>query len=160
MSDGLGINELRLILKESKTIAVVGLSANWYRPSYFAAKYMQEHGYKIIPVNPAYVGQEVLGERCYSSLEDIPESVDMVDCFRKSEDIEPIASQAVTIGAKIIWLQLGVKNESASEIASAAGMTYVENRCVKIEHGRLFGGLNWVGVNTKVISAKRPKWLP
>ena len=160
MSDGLGINELRVILKESKTIAVVGLSANWYRPSYFAAKYMQEHGYKIIPVNPAYVGQEVLGERCYSSLEDIPESVDMVDCFRKSEDIEAIASQAVTIGAKIIWLQLGVKNESASEIASAAGMTYVENRCVKIEHGRLFGGLNWVGVNTKVISAKRPKWLP
>jgi predicted CoA-binding protein len=160
MSDGLGINELRVILKESKTVAVVGLSANWYRPSYFAAKYMQEHGYKIIPVNPAYVGQEVLGERCYSSLEDIPESVDMVDCFRKSEDIEPIASQAVTIGAKIIWLQLGVKNESASEIASAAGMTYVENRCVKIEHGRLFGGLNWVGVNTKVISAKRPKWLP
>ena len=160
MSDGLGINELRVILKESKTIAVVGLSANWYRPSYFAAKYMQEHGYKIIPVNPAYVGQEVLGERCYSSLEDIPESVDMVDCFRKSEDIEPIASQAVTIGAKIIWLQLGVKNESASEIASTAGMTYVENRCVKIEHGRLFGGLNWVGVNTKVISAKRPKWLP
>lgn len=160
MSDGLGINELRVILKESKTIAVVGLSANWYRPSYFAAKYMQEHGYKIIPVNPAYVGQEVLGERCYSSLEDIPESVDLVDCFRKSEDIEPIASQAVTIGAKIIWLQLGVKNESASEIASAAGMTYVENRCVKIEHGRLFGGLNWVGVNTKVISAKRPKWLP
>jgi predicted CoA-binding protein len=160
MSDGLGINELRVILKESKTIAVVGLSANWYRPSYFAAKYMQEHGYKIIPVNPAYVDQEVLGERCYSSLEDIPESVDMVDCFRKSEDIEPIASQAVTIGAKIIWLQLGVKNESASEIASAAGMTYVENRCVKIEHGRLFGGLNWVGVNTKVISAKRPKWLP
>ena len=160
MSYGLGINELRVILKESKTIAVVGLSANWYRPSYFAAKYMQEHGYKIIPVNPAYVGQEVLGERCYSSLEDIPESVDMVDCFRKSEDIEPIASQAVTIGAKIIWLQLGVKNESASEIASAAGMTYVENRCVKIEHGRLFGGLNWVGVNTKVISAKRPKWLP
>ena len=160
MSDGLGINELRVILKESKTIAVVGLSANWYRPSYFAAKYMQEHGYKIIPVNPAYVGQEVLGERCYSSLEDIPESVDMVDCFRKSEDIEPIASQAVTIGAKIIWLQLGVKNESASEIASAAGMIYVENRCVKIEHGRLFGGLNWVGVNTKVISAKRPKWLP
>jgi len=160
MSDGLGINELRVILKESKTIAVVGLSANWYRPSYFAAKYMQEHGYKIIPVNPAYVGQEVLGERCYSSLEEIPESVDMVDCFRKSEDIEPIASQAVTIGAKIIWLQLGVKNESASEIASAAGMTYVENRCVKIEHGRLFGGLNWVGVNTKVISAKRPKWLP
>lgn len=160
MSDGLGINELRVILKESKTIAVVGLSANWYRPSYFAAKYMQEHGYKIIPVNPAYVGQEVLGERCYSSLEDIPESVDLVDCFRKSEDIEPIASQAVTIGAKIIWLQLGVKNESASEIASAAGLTYVENRCVKIEHGRLFGGLNWVGVNTKVISAKRPKWLP
>ncbi|MDA0237371.1 MAG: CoA-binding protein [Proteobacteria bacterium] len=160
MSDGHGINELRLILRESKTIAVVGLSANWYRPSYFAAKYMQEHGYKIIPVNPAYEGQEVLGERCYASLSDIDGSVDIVDCFRKSEDIEPIAEQAVAIGAKVLWLQLGVRNEEASRIAEKAGMTYVHDRCVKIEHGRLFGGLNWVGVNTKVISSKRPRWLP
>ena len=160
MSDDHGINELRQILRESKTIAVVGLSANWYRPSYFAAKYLQEHGYKIIPVNPAYGGQELLGERCYGSLEDIKEPVDMVDCFRKSEDIEPIAIQAVTIGAKVLWLQIGVKNDAASRIAENAGITYVHNRCTKIEHGRLFGGLNWVGVNTKVISSKRPRWLP
>ena len=160
MSDGKGISELRLILSESKTIAVVGLSANWYRPSYFAAKYMQEHGYRIIPVNPAYDGQELLGERCYSSLDEIAEPVDMVDCFRKSEDIMPIAEQAVSIGAKVLWLQLGVRNGEASRVAGKAGLTYVEDRCVKIEHGRLFGGLNWVGVNTKVISSKRPKWLP
>lgn len=160
MSDGQGISELRLILRESKTIAVVGLSANWYRPSYFAAKYMQEHGYKIIPVNPAYKGQEILGERCYSSLDEIEERVDMVDCFRKSEDIMPVAEQSVLIGAKVLWLQLGVKNEEASQVAGNAGIAYVEDRCVKIEHGRLFGGLNWVGVNTKVISSKRPKWLP
>ena len=160
MSDDHSINALRQILTESKTIAVVGLSANWYRPRYFAAKYIQEHGYKIIPVNPAYEGQELLGERCYGSLLDIPDSVDMVDCFRKSEDIQPIALQAVTIQAKVLWLQIGVKNESASRIAETAGITYVHDRCVKIEHARLFGGLNWVGVNTKVISSKRPRWLP
>jgi uncharacterized protein len=109
MSDDHGIKELRQILRESKTIAIVGLSANWYRPSYFAAKYLQEHGYKIIPVNPTYEGQELLGERCYGSLEDIKEPVDMVDCFRKSEDIEPIALQAVTIGGPLAtgWREKG-----------------------------------------------------
>ena len=152
------INTLRRILKQGKTIAVVGLSANWWRPSYFAAKYMQEHGYRIIPVNPQY--QEVLGEKCYANLRDIPEPVDIVDCFRRSEDIGPIADEAIAIGAKVLWLQLGVINHEAAEKARKAGLDVVMDRCVKIEHARLFGGLNWAGVNTKVISSKRPQWLP
>ncbi|MEK9872749.1 MAG: CoA-binding protein [Betaproteobacteria bacterium] len=160
MSDSTDIPTLRKILKQVSTIAVVGLSANWYRPSYFAAKYMQEHGYRIIPVNPAYENQEILGERCYARLSDIPEKIDLVDCFRKSETIEPLAQEAIDIGAKVLWLQLGVENEKAEVLARAAGLEVVRDRCVKIEHGRLFGGLNWVGVNTKVISAKKPQWLP
>jgi len=151
------INTLRRILRESKVIAVVGLSADWYRPSYFAAKYMQEHGYTVIPVNPRY--PEVLGQKCYRSLREIPGKVDLVDCFRKTEDIPPIAEDAIAIGAKVLWQQLGVKNEAAAARARAAGLDAVTDRCVKIEHGRLFGGLNWVGVNTRVISAKRPRWL-
>jgi uncharacterized protein len=158
MSDNTDINTLRRILKQSQTLAIVGLSANWFRPSFFAAKYLQEHGYRIIPVNPAY--EEVLGEKCYPSLKDIPEKIDMVDCFRKSEDIEPLAEQAIEIGAKVLWLQLGVVNEKAAQMARDAGLEVVQDRCVKIEHGRLYGGLNWAGVNTRVISAKRPQWLP
>ena len=158
MSDNTDINTLRRILKQSHTIAVVGLSANWYRPSFFAAKYMQEHGYRVIPVNPAY--EEVLGEKCYPNLKSIPEAIDIVDCFRKSEDIEPIAKEAIDIGAKVLWMQIGVINEKAAKMARDAGLDVVQDRCVKIEHGRLFGGLNWAGVNTKVISAKRPQWLP
>jgi predicted CoA-binding protein len=151
------INTLRRILKQSKAIAVVGLSADWWRPSYFAAKYMQEHGYRVIPVNPRY--PEILGEKCYASLRDIPERVDIVDCFRKSEDIAPIVDDAIAIGAKVLWMQIGVINHAAAEKARAAGLEVVMDRCVKIEHARLFGGLNWVGVNTKVISSKRPQWL-
>ncbi|NNC77713.1 MAG: CoA-binding protein [Woeseiaceae bacterium] len=158
MSDNTDINTLRRILKQSRTLAIVGLSANWYRPSFFAAKYMQEHGYRIIPVNPAY--EEVLGEKCYPSLKEVPEEIDIVDCFRKSQDIEPIAKQAIEIGAKVLWMQLGVVNEKVATMAREAGLEVVQDRCVKIEHGRLFGGLNWAGVNTKVISAKRPQWLP
>jgi predicted CoA-binding protein len=151
------INTLRRILSQNRVIAVVGLSADWFRPSYFAAKYMQEHGYRVIPVNPKYA--EILGEKCYASLKDIPVKVDIVDCFRKTADILPIAEDAVAIGAKVLWQQLGVKNEAAAARARAAGLEAVMDRCVKIEHGRLFGGLNWVGVNTRVISAKRPRWL-
>lgn len=158
MSDNTDINTLRRILRQTKTIAIVGLSANWYRPSFFAAKYLQEHGYRVIPVNPAY--EEVLGEKCYPGLKDIPEKIDMVDCFRKSEDIEPIAKEAIEIGAQILWMQIGVTNEKAAAMARAAGLDVVQDRCVKIEHGRLYGGLNWAGVNTKVISSKRPQWLP
>ena len=151
------INTLRRILRENKTIAVVGLSADWFRPSFFAAKYMQEHGYRIIPVNPKY--PEILGERCYKSLRDIPQKVDIVDVFRKTQDVPPIAEDAIAIGARVLWQQLGVRNEAAAAKARAAGLDTVMDRCVKIEHGRLFGGLNWVGVNTHIISAKRPRWL-
>jgi predicted CoA-binding protein len=148
------IAELRRILKTNHTIAVVGLSADWYRPSYFAAKYMQEHGFKIIPVNPKY--DEILGEKCYPNLKAIPEPVDIIDVFRKPDDCVPIAQDAVAIGAKVLWLQLGVVNEEAARVAEAGGLEVVMDRCVKIEYARLFGGLGWFGVNTKVISARRP----
>jgi predicted CoA-binding protein len=151
------INSLRRILRENKVIAVVGLSADWFRPSYFAAKYMLEHGYRIIPVNPKY--PEILGQKCYRALEEIPEKVGIVDVFRKAADVPPIAESAIAIGARVLWQQLGVRNEAADARARAAGLESVMDRCVKIEHGRLFGGLNWVGVNTRVISAKRPRWL-
>jgi predicted CoA-binding protein len=151
------INSLRRILRENKVIAVVGLSADWFRPSYFAAKYMLEHGYRIIPVNPKY--PEILGQKCYRALEEIPEKVGIVDVFRKAADVPPIAESAIAIGARVLWQQLGVRNEAADARARAAGLETVMDRCVKIEHGRLFGGLNWVGVNTRVISAKRPRWL-
>lgn len=158
MADDTDIATLRRLLHDCRTIAVVGLSANWYRPSYFAAKYMLDHGYTVIPVNPAY--QEVLGQKCYASLKDIPVRVDMVDCFRKSEEIPALATEAIAIGARVLWMQLGVVNEAAKRAALEAGLEVVMDRCVKIEHARLFGGLNWIGVNTKVISSKRPRWLP
>ena len=153
------INTLRRILRENRVIAVVGLSGDWFRPSYFAAKYLKEHGYRIIPVNPRYAGREIIGERCFASLREIAEKVDVVDVFRKTADVPPIADEAIAIGARVLWQQLGVRNESAAAKAQAAGLETVMDRCMKIEHGRLFGGLNWVGVNTKVISAKRPRWL-
>lgn len=151
------INSLRRILSQNRVIAVVGLSADWFRPSFFAAKYMKEHGYTIVPVNPRY--DAILGQKCYRSLRDIPGKVDIIDCFRKSADIMPICEDAIAIGARVLWQQLGVKNEAAAAKAQAAGLDAVMDRCVKIEHGRLFGGLNWVGVNTRVISAKRPRVL-
>jgi predicted CoA-binding protein len=147
------ISTLRRILREGRTLAVVGLSAEWHRPSYFAASYMQAKGYRIVPVNPRY--EQVLGERCYARLEDIPHPVDLVDVFRRTEDVLPIARSAVAIGAKCLWQQLGVKNLEADALARAAGLDSVMDRCVKIEHARLFGGLHWVGVNTRVISARR-----
>jgi predicted CoA-binding protein len=145
---------LRRILTRSRVLAVVGLSAQWYRPSYFAAKYMQDHGYRVIPVNPNYA--EVLGEKCYPSLRSIPEPVDIVDCFRKAPEIPAIADDAIAIGAKVLWMQLGIENADAARRAMAAGLDVVMNHCVKIEHARLLGGLNWAGVNTGVISSRRP----
>lgn len=145
---------LRRILMQCRTIAVVGLSANWHRPSYFAAKYMLEHGYTVIPVNPAY--KEVLGQACYPSLRDVPQRVDMVDCFRRAEDIPAIADEAIGIGARVLWMQLGVINPEAARKAEAAGLEVVMDRCVKIEYARLFGGLNWFGVNTGIVSSRRP----
>jgi predicted CoA-binding protein len=161
MSD---IATLRRILGTCKTIAVVGLSPQWHRPSFFAAKYMQGHGYRIVPVNPT--ATEILGERSYPSVTAAAEAlagqgqtIDMVDCFRKSEDIPPIADEAIAIGARCLWLQIGVIHEEAAAKARAAGLDLVMDRCVKIEHARLFGGLNWAGVNTRVISARRPQHL-
>jgi len=150
------IPTLRRILRSTRTIAIVGLSAEWHRPSYFVAKYMQQHGCRIVPVNPRYAGTAVLGEPCFGRLEDIPFAVDMVDVFRKPADVPPIATSAVAIGAKVLWQQLGVANLEADAIARAAGLDSVMVRCVKIEHARLFGGLHWAGVNTGVISARRP----
>jgi predicted CoA-binding protein len=149
---------IRRILKENRTVAMVGLSANWYRPSHFAAKYLQIHGFRVIPVTPSY--EEILGETCYPSLLDLPEPVDVVDCFRKPEEIPALAKQAVEIGARVLWMQLGIVNEEAARIASEAGLDVVVNRCMKIEYARLFGGLSFVGVNTRIISGKRPNYLP
>ena len=156
MADDLdnSISTLRRILQHCRTIAVVGLSAEWHRPSYFAASYMQGKGHRIVPVNPRYTS--ILGETCYARLEDIPFAVHMVDVFRKPADVLPIASSAVAIGARCLWQQLGVVNLQADALARAAGLDSVMDRCVKIEHARLFGGLHWVGVNTGVISASRP----
>ena len=146
---------LRRILVTNRVIAVVGLSADWFRPSYFAAKYLIEHGYTVIPVNPKY--SEILGRPAYASLRDIPVKVDLVDVFRRTEDVLPIARDAIAIGARTLWQQLGVVNLEADALAREAGLDSVMDRCVKIEHGRLFGGLGWAGVDTKVISAKRPR---
>jgi predicted CoA-binding protein len=144
---------LRRILTHSRTIAIVGLSANWYRPSYFAAKYLLDHGYRVIPVNPSYA--EVLGQTCYPSVAAIPEPVDVVDGFRKSDQMVALAHEAVAKQASVLWMQLGIRNEEAARIASDAGLDVVMDRCMKIEHARILGGLNWAGVNTGVISARR-----
>jgi uncharacterized protein len=148
------IASLRRILQACRTIAIVGLSAEWHRPSNFVAKYLLGHGYRVVPVNPRY--PEILGQRSYARLEDIPFAVDMVDVFRKTEDVLPFAHGAVAIGARVLWQQIGVRNLEADALMVAAGLDSVMNRCVKIEHARLFGGLHWAGVDTKVISARRP----
>lgn len=152
------IETLRRILAESRTIAVVGISEQWHRPSFFVGKYLLAHRYRMVPVNPRY--REVLGQICYPSLHEIPFQVDLVDVFRRTEEVLPIAQDAVTIGAKVLWQQLGVTNVEADALARAHCMDAVMDRCVKIEHARLFGGLNWMGVNTGVISARRPQQLP
>jgi len=152
------IQELRRILTNCKTIAVVGISEQWHRPSYFVGKYLLEHGYRMIPVNPRY--KEVLGQTCYPDLESVPTPIDMVDVFRRSEELMPIAKQTLVIGAKVLWQQLTVCNHEAHDYVRERGLTSVMDRCVKIEHARLFGGLNWMGVNTGMLSAKRPRQLP
>ena len=145
---------LRRLLAQHRTLAVVGLSQHWYRPSYFAAKYMLDHGYAVIPVNPGYA--EALGQKAYPSLDAIPGPVDIVDVFRKPNEMPAIAKEAVAKGAKVLWMQLGLRNDEAARIATDAGLDVVMDRCVKIEHARILGGLSWCGVNTGVISSRRP----
>ena len=143
------------ILKENTTIAMVGLSADPMRPSHFAAIYMLSEGYDVIPVNPRYAGESILGQRVYASLEDVPRPVQMVDVFRRAEDVPDVARGAIAIGANVLWMQLGVISEEAARIAREAGLEVVMDRCVKIEHARFFGGLNLVGMNTGVVTARR-----
>ena len=149
---------LRRILRESRTVAMVGLSAHWHRPSFFVAKYLQEHGFRVIPVTPRH--DEILGEKCHPSLGGLPVPVDVVDCFRRAEEIPAIAAQAIAIGARVLWMQLGIRSPEAADRAEAAGLEVVQDRCMKIEYARLFGGLGFVGVNTGIISARRPREVP
>ncbi len=146
---------IRGILRKVNVIAMAGASANWNRPSYFAMKYLQQKGYRVIPVNPKEAGKDILGEKVYASVTEIPVKVDMVDCFRNSDAIPPLADEAIKIGAKVLWLQLGVRNDAAAQKAEAAGMQVVMNRCPKIEYGRLSQEIGWMGVNTRVVSSKR-----
>lgn len=152
---------IRKILTETRTIAMVGASPNWVRPSNFAMKYLQQKGYRVIPVNPGSAGQQIHGENVYASLNDIPEQFDIVDIFRNSEAAGPIVDEAIEIaadkGIRVIWMQLAVRNDEAAARAEAAGLTVIMDRCPKIEFGRLFHELAWCGVNTGVISSKRPR---
>ncbi len=149
------IEDLRRILTDYKRVAMVGLSADWSRPSNFAAKYLLDHGFEVIPVNPKY--DEILGQKCYADLEDIPVPVEIVDLFQRVDRVPPFVDKAIKIGAKVVWMQLGIIHEEAAQKARQAGLEVVMDRCMKIEYARLFGGLNTVGVNTGVISAQRPR---
>ena len=146
---------IKQILVETETIAMVGASASWNRPSYFAMKYLQDKGYRVIPVNPREVGKKILGEAVVASIADLPEGIDMIDIFRNSEAAGPIADEAVAYGAKVVWMQLGVRNDEAAARAEAAGLKVVMNRCPKIEFSRLYGELGWHGFASHVISSKR-----
>jgi predicted CoA-binding protein len=148
---------LKSVLDAAKTVAMVGASPNWNRPSYFVMKYLQAKGYKVYPVNPRALGEEILGEKVYASLDDLPETVDMVDIFRASDAAGEIADAAVAHGAKIVWMQLTVRNDAAAARAEAAGLRVVMDRCPKIEYARLYGELSWGGVNSRIITAKRRK---
>ena len=150
---------LRGILRRCKTMVMVGASPNWVRPSNFAMKYLQITGYRIIPVNPARAGEEILGERVYSRLADIPEPFPMVDIYRNAEAAGEIVDEAISLaadkGIEVVWMQLGVRNDAAAARAEAAGLTAVMNRCPKIEYGRFSGELGWGGINTGIITARR-----
>lgn len=146
---------LRQVLRDVKSIAMVGASANWNRPSYFAMKYLLDHGYRVHPVNPGAAGQEILGQKTYASLDELPEMVDMVDIFRNSEAAGPITDEAIRHGAKVVWMQLTIRNDEAAKRAEGAGLRVVMNRCPKIEHSRLVGKLEWHGIASGVISSKK-----
>jgi len=152
--------KLRAILQRVRVIAMVGASAHWNRPSYFVMKYLQGKGYRVIPVNPGLAGKEILGQRVYASLAEVPGPVDIVDIFRSSAAALEVAREAVRerkrLGIEVVWMQLGVRNEKAAAEAEAAGLKVVMNRCPKIEFGRLSGEISWAGVNSRTLSSRRP----
>jgi predicted CoA-binding protein len=147
---------IRDILARHGTIAMVGASPNTSRPSYFAMKYLKQKGFRVIPVNPGQADKEILGEKVYASLAEIEEQVDIVDVFRTSDAALAVAREAIAIGAKVVWMQIGVRNDEAARLAEEAGLRVVMNRCPKIEYGRLSGELGWAGVNSRMLSSKRP----
>ncbi len=150
-----GDDEIRDVLRDVRVIAMVGASPKWNRPSHFAMKYLQQKGFRVIPVNPACAGEVILGEKVVATLAGVSVPVDMVDVFRNSEAAGPIADEAIAIHAKVLWMQLGVRNDDAAARARAAGLKVIMDRCPKIEYGRLFGELGWCGVNTGIITSKR-----
>ncbi len=154
-------NYIRGILNTVKTIAMVGFSPKDNRPSYFVFKYLQERGYRMIPVNPGHAGKEILGQKVYAKLADIPEPVDMVDIFRASHFALPVAQEALALKPppQVIWMQLTVRNDDAAALAEQAGMKVVMNRCPKIEYGRLSSEISWIGVNSRTLSSKRAQSL-
>ncbi len=149
------------ILDRARTIAMIGASPQWNRPSFFAMKYLQAKGYRVIPINPRAAGQEILGETVYASIAEAPGPIDLVDIFRNSEAAGPITDEIIAVakekGIKVLWMQLGVRNDAAAERAEAAGLTVVMDRCPKIEFGRLHTELSWGGFNSRVISSRRPR---
>ena len=147
---------IRGILVQNRTIAMVGASANTSRPSYFAMKYLKQKGFRVIPVNPGRAGKKILGEHVYASLTDVTEPIDIVDIFRGSEAVLAVTRDAIKIGAKVVWMQLGVRNDEAARLAEEAGLQVIMNRCPKIEYGRLSGELSWAGINSRRLSSQRP----
>ena len=150
------------ILNEVRTVAVVGASANEVRPSFFVTKYLIDKGYTVFPINPGHAGKEILGRMTHARLADVPQAVDMVDIFRASDAVPPIVDEALALDplTKAIWMQLGVRNDAAAAKAEAAGVKVVMNRCPKIEYARLAGEIGWNGVNSRVISARKPVMRP
>lgn len=152
-------DDLLAIFRSIRTVAMVGASPDWNRPSYFVMKYLLRKGYHVIPVNPRAAGQEILGERVHASLGEIAEQVDVVDVFRRADAVPGIVDEAIRIGAKVAWLQLGIRDDNAAGTAEAAGLSVVMDRCMKIEYGRLSGELAWSGVNSGIISSRRRRKL-
>jgi predicted CoA-binding protein len=150
---------LLAIYNATRTIAMVGASPNWNRPSYFAMRYLQHKGFRVIPVNPRALDAPILGEQVYPDLESVPMPIDVVDVFRRPNETPAIARSAVAVGARVLWMQLGIRNDEAATIAGLAGVRVIQDRCMKIEYGRLSGELAWSGINTRLISSRRRRLL-
>lgn len=147
------------VYREARTIALLGASPNWTRPSYFVMRYLQRKGFRVIPVNPRALDAPILGEKVYPDLESVPVPIDIVDVFRRPEETPAIARSAVAVGARVLWLQLGIRSPEAAAIGESAGLVVVQNHCMKIEYGRLSGELAWSGINTRILSSRRGRRL-